>query len=99
VNCPIKAVSLSAGLAALVRAQLAEGSCASVRSLARRAGLSQPLVANWLAGRRGLSLDSLDAVRVAVGVGWCDVAGCRGSCAIERGAAVVSIERLCAVAA
>jgi transcriptional regulator with XRE-family HTH domain len=90
--CPVSAVSLSASLAAGVRAQLAEGSCGSVRGLAARAGLSQPMVANWLAGRRGLSLDSLDAVRLAVGVGWCELAGCRAACSIERRAALVSID-------
>lgn len=43
-----------------VLAMVAGGACVS--HLARRCGLSQPLMANWLAGRRGLSLASLDAV-------------------------------------
>jgi transcriptional regulator with XRE-family HTH domain len=84
-------VSLSASLAALVRAQLAEGSCGSVRGLARRAHLSQSFLANWLAGRRGLSLDALDAVRAAVGVGWCELAGCSGACGVAR-ARVLAID-------
>jgi transcriptional regulator with XRE-family HTH domain len=97
--CPITVGALSSGLAALLRARLADGSAVSVRSMAARAGLSQPLIANWLAGRRGLSLDSLDAVRIVLGVGWCEIAGCRENCMVGRLAPVVVLERGPAVAA
>ena len=40
----------------------------SVRGLARRCGFSQPLAANWLAGRRGLSCRNLDAVADLLGL-------------------------------
>jgi transcriptional regulator with XRE-family HTH domain len=83
--CPLSVVGLSAALAVAVRARLAEGSLVSVRGLAKVAGVSQPSVANWLAGRRGLSLDYLDALRVAAGVGWCELAGCRKECGVAGG--------------
>jgi transcriptional regulator with XRE-family HTH domain len=88
--CPVTAAALSAGLAAVVRARLSAG--CRLTGLARRAGLSQSLVSNWLAGRRSLSLDSLDLLRCALGVGWCELGGCADSCPVRRlSASVVSI--------
>jgi transcriptional regulator with XRE-family HTH domain len=84
--CTLLAGELSAGLAALARARLSDGSAVSVRALARRAGVSQPLMANWLDGRRGLSLASFEAVRVALGAGWCEVVPCGLNCEECRGA-------------
>jgi len=52
------------------------------RAIARGAGLSQPCIANWLAGRRALSLRSFDAVRGSLGVPWCELLGC-AACALD----------------
>lgn len=57
----VPALGLDAGLRRRVALSCASGEF-TVRGLARRAGLSQPLLANWLAGRRGLSMASADAV-------------------------------------
>jgi hypothetical protein len=72
--CPATAAMLAAGLAAAIRARLAGG--VHVGALASRAGVSQPQLSNWLAGRRCLSLESLDCLRIACGLGWCELAGC-----------------------
>jgi transcriptional regulator with XRE-family HTH domain len=79
--CPVMVAGMSAALAAVVRLRLADGSAVSERALARRAGLSQPQIANWLAGRRALSMRSFDQVRGALGVPWCELLGC-GVCSL-----------------
>ena len=47
-----------------------------VARLARLAGLSQPYVQLWFTGRRELSMEAFDAVRVALGVGLCELMHC-----------------------
>jgi hypothetical protein len=80
--CPLRAAGLSRSLAVVVRLRLADGSAVSERAIARGAGLSQPCIANWLAGRRALSLRSFDAVRGSLGVPWCELLGC-AACALD----------------
>jgi len=46
---------------------------ASVTGLARRCGVSQPQMSNWLAGRRGMSLVALDAVAAVLRPGAPDL--------------------------
>ena len=72
--CSGTSAALAAGLAALVRLRLADGS--TVSGIAARAGLSQPCLSNWLCGRRALSLESLDSLRIAIGAGWCELLSC-----------------------
>jgi len=75
--------SVSDALAAEVRRRLAAGELASVSSLARRAGLSQPFLSNWLAGRRRLGVESLDGVRAVLRVSLCEMADC-AECPLRR---------------
>jgi len=69
--CPVSLGDAEERLREHVRAQ-----GLSVKRLARRCGLSQPCLANWLAGRRSLSRSGFDVVRHMCGIGWCDLFGC-----------------------
>ena len=67
--------SICEALRVRVAGRIAAGTL-QVTTLARRSGVSQPLLSNWVAGRRRLSVSSVDAVRVAAGVAICELTRC-----------------------
>ena len=69
--CPLSFADLQARLRSMIRERKL-----NVSALARRCGVSQPALSNWLVGRRELSPSVLDLVRVVVGVNWCDLLSC-----------------------
>jgi hypothetical protein len=73
--------ALADALRAEIRRRVAAREC-TVSGLAARAAVSQPLVSNFLAGRRLLSFHAFDSVRLVLRLRWCDLAGCEG-CAIR----------------
>ena len=71
-------------MAAEVRRRVGAGELL-VSRLAERAGLAQPTVSNWLCGRRCLSMEALEDVRAALGLGLCELVRCdRAECPAWR---------------
>lgn len=78
MEAPAACTDVPVLLAGVVRLRL-RGGWETARGFSRRAGLSQPHLANWLAGRKGLSLESCDDVLRVLGLSLAELLSRRGA--------------------
>ncbi len=93
MTCLLSVAALGSELRAVVLRRQRAGEF-SVHSLARRSGVSQPQVANWLAGRRALSSESVDAIRCALRIGICELLHCDDCRSLAVAGVVPEVRRL-----